>query len=626
MSATVRALSIPVVILVATASPVVADAFADRAAPFLRQHCYECHGAEKAKGGIEVHGLLSTDDAFRNHHFLERIAEAVEFGDMPPDDQVDEADLPRDAERETFLEDIREVLQRLEKGEFPRNPGRPTIRRLNRNEYAYTVRHLFGVNFNASHDFPSDGAGGSGFDNTGDALFVPPVLMEKYLAASRRVIDAVYASDKLRDAIIFSKPGEDRTPEAAAREVLLTQGSLAFRRGIADDELGRLMALFSERLEAGDSYEDSLRGPLRALLMHPSFLFREEQDVPGKSEWRINDLELATRLSYFLWSSMPDRELFHLADQGMLSDPKVLKAQTLRMIADPKSAALTRHFGGQWLGFEDLREVAEPDPKRFPGFTPTLRVAIYRESVDFLHHILEDNRSLLELVHADYTFLNGELARHYGIPHVSGSRMRKVALTDRNRGGVIGQASILTVTSMPLRTSPVKRGTWILDNLLGTPPPPPPQDAGVLPADDKSVEGLSFREQLEIHRTKASCAGCHEKIDPLGFGLENFDAIGRWRTTDVNGKPVDSLAVLPGDITFSKPTELKKLLLEADALFLKNITRRMLAYALGRPLEYYDEPVVANIVAELRENELRAHALILAIVNSHPFQHRSAKR
>jgi hypothetical protein len=296
------------------------------------------------------------------------------------------------------------------------------------------------------------------------------------------------------------------------------------------------------------------------------------------------------------------------------------------MIADPRIEYFARHFGGQWLGFEDLREVSNPDPVRFPEFTPSLRLAMYRESVDFIKHLVQQNRSVLELVHSDYTFVNAELASHYGLPAVDGSATRKVRLTNPQRGGIIGQASILTATSLPLRTSPVKRGSWILDNLLGTPPPPPPQDAGVLPADDRSTEGLSFREQLEIHRDKPNCAGCHAKIDPLGFGLENFDAIGRWRDRDVNGKPVDSLAIMPGDITFSTPAELKKLLLSSDELFLRNLARRMLAYAVGRQLEYYDEPVVADLVRDLRKNDLAAQSLVLSIVQSHPFQYRSSKR
>lgn len=612
------------VILVALSALARGDDFASKAVPFLEAHCYECHGADDPKGGIEVHGILSTDAAYRHHEFLDKIAEAVEWQDMPPEEDVET--LPTDAERDAFLREINRIRGQLAKGEFPRQAGRPTLRRLNRDEYSYTVRDLFGVDFLAGSGFPADGAGGSGFNNTGDALFVPPVLMEKYVKASREIIDALYASPGKLDRLLVSRPSEDRTPDQAAREILTIHGSLAFRRRILEPEVDRLLSLFQRRIERGDDFQQAMRSPLQALLVHPSFLFRVEHDEPGKDEWRLDDFELATRLSYFLWSSMPDRELFRLADEGRLSDPEVLESQIGRMLDDPRLEAFARHFGGQWLGFEDLREVANPDTGRFPGFTPSLRVSMYRESVDFLKYLLRENRPATELVHADYTFLNAELARHYGVDGVEGNRLRKVRLDDRNRGGVIGQASILTATSMPLRTSPVKRGVWILDNLLGTPPPPPPQDAGVLPADDRSSEGLSFREQLEIHRDKPNCSGCHSKIDPLGFGLENFDAIGRWRDRDVNGKPVDSLAVLPGDIRFSTPAELKDQLLSSDELFLRNLSRRMLSYALGRQLEYYDEPVVSELVSDLRGHQLKLRSLVSAIVRSHPFQHRSARR
>jgi Protein of unknown function (DUF1592)/Protein of unknown function (DUF1588)/Protein of unknown function (DUF1587)/Protein of unknown function (DUF1585)/Protein of unknown function (DUF1595) len=602
----------------------MADDFARIAAPLLEKHCFECHGAEKQKGGIEVHHLTSTDSALRHHRFLENLAIQIESGDMPPEDDVDE--LPTADERKAMIREIKTVLSKLETGDFPRNPGRTTIRRLNRNEYNYTVRDLFGVNFAPGRDFPSDGAGGEGFDNVGDSLFIPPVLMEKYFSASRKIIESLYSDPVRLDRVLVSKPTDKITPEAAARTTLQYHATLAFRRRIEPADLESMLKLFAKNIAAGQEYAQAIRAPLQSLLVHPAFLFRIEQDQPGKNDWPITQFELATRLSYFLWSSMPDRRLFKLADEGKLADPKVLASEVDRLLNDPRSITLARHFAGQWLGFDELREVAEPDTKRFPTFTPSLRSAMYRESVDFFSHIIRENRPVSDLVQADYTFVNAELARHYGLPGIGGDEMRKVPLTDPNRGGVIGHASILTVTSMPLRTSPVKRGKWILDNLLGTPPPPPPPDAGVLPADDKSAEGLSFRKQLELHRTKASCAGCHEKIDPLGFGLENFDAIGRWRSKDANGQPVDSLATLPGDITFSSPAELKKLLAASDELFLRNFSRKLLGYSLGRPLEYFDEPVVSDLVKTLRQNQLAIRPLIQAIVASKPFQNRSAVR
>ncbi|MES2996573.1 MAG: DUF1592 domain-containing protein [Verrucomicrobiota bacterium] len=601
-----------------------ADEFSRSVQPLLQKHCYACHGEKKQKGGIELHQITDLPAAFRHHDFLDRVAEQIESGDMPPEDDVME--VPTAEERQTMVRGIRAALAKLKDGDFPPNPGRTTIRRLNRHEYNQTVRDLFGVNFSAGIDFPADGAGGEGFNNVGDALFIPPVLMEKYLAASQRVIDALYESPALLDRILISKPSEKTPPETAARISLTRITSLAFRRRVAPDEIASLLKHFSDRLASGQTFEQAMRVPLQALLIHPAFLFRIEHDEPGKSEWRLDSFEFATRLSYFLWASMPDLRLFQLADQGKLDDPAILRAEIERMLDDPRAESFSRYFAGQWLGFDDIREVADPDTKRFPAFTPALRYAMYRESVEFFNHLIRANRPVSDLIHSDYTFVNDVLAAHYSIPGVTGNKMRKIPLTDPNRGGIIGHASVLTVTSVPLRTSPVKRGKWILDNILGTPPPPPPPDAGVLPADDKRADGLTFRQQLELHRKRPSCAGCHQNIDPLGFGLENYNAIGAWRTTEANGKPVDSLAILPGDIAFSSPAELKRLLASSDEKFLRNFCRKLLAYSIGRPLEYYDEPVISQLVASLRENKLLIRPAIHSVIASKPFRYRSAQR
>ena len=613
------------IIAVATlALPAYADAFSDKVVPLLDAHCYQCHGARKQKGGIELHQIKTIEDAYRSHRFLKNVADQIRSGDMPPEDDVDV--LPTAEERATMVGEIEKLMAQLKQGDFPRKAGRPTVRRLNRNEYNNTVRDLFGISFLPGQEFPADGAGGEGFDNVGDSLFIPPVLMEKYVQASRKVVDAIYAQPAMLKRVVFRRPVEKEEPLVAARVVLVSHASLAFRRRLTEQDMAALLRLFEQALKRGETYENAFRAPLRALLIHPLFLFRWENDQPGQGEWKVDSFELATRLSYFLWASMPDRTLFQLADQGKLADPAVLQQQVLRMLDDPRADTLARYFAGQWLGFDELRESVNPDAKRFPMFTESLRVAMYRESVEFFHHIQHQNRPVTDLLDSNYTFVNEELARHYGMSGVTGPQMRMVSITDPQRGGVIGQASILTATSLPLRTSPVKRGKWILDTILGTPPPPPPPDAGELPADDKSTAGLSFRQQLELHRQKPNCAGCHEKIDPLGFGLENFDAIGRWRTQDANGKKVDSLSALPGDIVFSSPVELKKLLVESNELFCKNFCRKLLGYALGRPLEYYDEPVIEDLYQTLVKNEFRVRPVILAIVASRPFQFRSAER
>lgn len=594
------------------------------AVPVLRKYCYECHGEEKQEAGIAYHNLLTIDQALRSHRVLEKIAEQVHSDDMPPF----EADEFPDAREKKLLQDsITHLLDLIKSDKLPKNAGRVTIRRLNRNEYNYTVRDLFGVKFLPGKTFPTDASGGEGFDNTADTLFLPPVLMESYLKAAGKVMAAVYKNDDLRKKVIFiTEEEQQKDPRDAAHKVLNYHASLAFRRKVDDADLKPMLDAFSSRLKSGASFEESLRTPLTSLLVNPKFLFRIQHDEKDKKEWPLNDFELATRLSYFLWSSMPDPELFKLANEGQLRDPKVLRQQITRMLASKKSTALARHFAGQWIGFDDLIDRAEPDKKRFPIFTRSLRASMYYESVAFFNHLVRQNRPVTELIHADYAFLNAELGQHYGIPGVTGNQVKKVAITDPNRGGVIGMGSVLVSTSLPLRTSPVKRGTWILSTLLGTAPPPPPPDAGELPADDKSSEGLSFRKQLEIHRSKAECASCHARIDPLGFGLENYDPIGRWRSMGVNGKAVDSAAELPDGTQFSSPSELKTILMKDKDKIARHLCRKMLAYALGRPLEYYDEPVVSDLLKKLKADNYRMQTLIIAITQSHPFQNRSSNR
>ncbi|MGC6467748.1 MAG: DUF1592 domain-containing protein [Akkermansiaceae bacterium] len=615
---------LPFVILPLFPSCLQADSFAEKTKPIFEKHCISCHGEEKQKGGITLHDLNSIEDAFKKHALLENVIDQVKHGDMPPDD---EEVLPTEAERKQLIDALTEVHERIQSGDIPKRAGRTTLRRLNRTEYHYTVRDLFGINFNPGKDFPADGAGGEGFDNMADALFSTPTLLEKYLHAANKVIATVYSDAKLKQRVIFQTPEKPEQARATAEKVLSFHATLAYRRRVSEEDMAPLLNAFDRGIKEEKNFEEALRAPLTALLVNPRFLFRAEHDEPGKDEWPLNDFEVAARLSYFLWSSMPDRELFRIAESGKLRDPKALKEQVLRMIASPKANALSRHFAGQWLGFDKMIDKAEPDPKRFPSFDIELRRAMYNESVEFFNHLMRSNRPITDLIDSDYTFANARLAKHYGLANPpSGSAMQKVPLTDKNRGGVLGMGSILTTTSHPLRTSPVLRGVWILDTLIGDPAPPPPQDAGELPADDSNSEGLTFRQQLAKHRERATCAGCHNRIDPLGFSLENFDAIGRWRTKDVNGKPIDSTAVLPGDIQFSTPHELKTLIMAAKEKFARNLTRKLIAYATGRSLEYYDEAVVAGIVEKTAKNGYKLQDIILEVVQSRPFLNRSSTR
>jgi hypothetical protein len=383
--------------------------------------------------------------------------------------------------------------------------------------------------------------------------------------------------------------------------------------------MARLVAFYQRTRRSGADSRAATLAAAKAVLVSPNFLFRIEQDPSGQTPAAIDDHALASRLSYFLWSSMPDATLFALADAGRLSQPKVLEAQVMRMLADPKARALSEQFVGQWLGIRTLGSVAAPDPQKFPEFTPALREAMVAEPTEFFAGLLREDRSLLELLDSDYTWVNADLARHYGIPGVSGPSFTRVSLPDRRRGGVTGMAAVLTQTSYPQRTSPVLRGKWLLEEVFGTPPPPPPPLVATLSPNDEKREGLTFRQRLEKHRKDPNCAACHARLDPLGFALENFDPVGRWRT-EVSGEVVDASGELSGGVVIVGPEALKQVLLERRQLFLRHLTEKMLAYALGRGVEYYDIPAVKRITEVVAADGHRAPRLILEIVRSTPFR------
>jgi hypothetical protein len=409
--------------------------------------------------------------------------------------------------------------------------------------------------------------------------------------------------------------------ERCAKEILGVLARRAYRRPIADNDLAALVRFYRDGREKG-SFDAGIELALRAVLVDPDFLFRAEKPVAsggGATIARVSDVELASRLSFFLWSSIPDDELLEVAARGQLSNAQVLERQVLRMLRDPKSQALVASFGDQWLHVRNLAERA-PDPETFPDFDENLREAFQRETELFLQSQLRDDRSLLDLLTANYTFVNERLARHYGIPNVYGSRFRRVTLADDRRAGLLGQGSILTVTSYPNRTSPTLRGKWVLENLLGAPPPPPPPDVPSL--DESSPDKpLTVRARLEQHRKNPVCASCHAPMDPLGMALENFDAIGRWRTAEGEAS-IDSSAALPDGARFDGPAGLRTYLEARQERFAATVAQKLLTYALGRGLEYYDAPAVRRIVRDAAAAEYRWSAVVQGIVRSMPFQMR----
>ena len=417
-----------------------------------------------------------------------------------------------------------------------------------------------------------------------------------------------------------------RHQPACVRQIMTSLTRRAFRRPVSAAEVEQYVSLVREAQQEEQSFEEGLVVGISALLVSPDFLFRIERDrplAPSATSHRISQHELATRLSYFLWASMPDDRLRRAADAGTLRNPAVLAAEVRRMLKDPRAHALAENFGGQWLQFRALESVTR-DRQRFPDFEDYLRLSMRRETELFIEHVIREDRSILDFINGRYSFLNERLAMHYGIPNVAGPEFRRVDLTGTPRGGVVTQGSVLTVSSYATRTSPGLRGKWILENLLNAPPPEPPADVPNL--DETNIgTSASVRMQLEEHRKNPVCASCHKRMDPLGFGLENFDAVGAWRTMD--GKlPIDSAGVLPDGRKFSGPEELRTILSGDRDAFARALTSKLLTYALGRGLERYDTKTVKAIASRLPAQDYRFSALVLEIVNSLPFQSRRPSR
>jgi len=426
-----------------------------------------------------------------------------------------------------------------------------------------------------------------------------------------------------RARLFVCRPTGASDEARCAREVLETVARRAYRRPVSDEDLAPVMAFYEQGRREGD-FEAGIRAALPRILTSPAFLFRTESDpvaLPANAAHPVTDLELASRLSFFLWSSIPDDELLNLAIRNRLRAPGVLDAQVRRMLADPRSEALTKNFPDQWLALRNL-EMAAPDLLGFPDFDDTLRRSFMRETELFFGSLVRENRSALDLLNADYSFLNERLARHYGIPGIYGTDFRKVTLTDPNRRGILGHGSVLTLTSAATRTSPVFRGKFLITNILGLPTPIPPPNVPALEENTASAAPKSVRERMESHRRNPVCAACHRTIDPLGFALENFDAVGKWRDTTEAGTPVDASGVYMDGSPVDGPGALRRVLTARPGVFVGTLTERLLIYALGRGLESYDMPVVRQIVRDASRDDYRMMSIISGVVQSRPFLNR----
>ena len=733
-------------------------AFESDVLPILSDYCFSCHGNGKKKGDVTLDAYKTEASVLQDRKVWEKVLHNLNTHVMPPENKRQ----PTPEERDRVVRWIETTVFKCD-CDHP-DPGRVTLRRLNRAEYNNTIRDLVGVDFQPAEDFPADDVG-YGFDNIGDVLSMPPILMEKYMAAAEQVLRKAIITEistngpvkrfnaaelkttapgevygkggrslnregEIYTAFQFPADGdyilrarafgqqagpeparmefrlEDRkiqvvdvaavedsprvyevrlrvesgnrkvsaayinnyvnpkdpdpnnrdrnliidylevvgpagpptlpethrrifirqpapgTEKETARAIIANFAKRAYRRPVKAEEVERLVQLTELAKKEGDNFEKGIGLALQAMLVSPHFLFRGElQPEPNnpQSIHPINQYALASRLSYFLWSSLPDDELFNQAERKTLL--KNLEAQLKRMLKNEKSRALVDNFASQWLQTRNL-DLVTPDKATFPAFDDALRAAMRRETEMFFETVLREDRSVQDFIDGNYTFLNERLARHYGISGISGPEFQRVSLKGTPRGGVITHASVLTITSNPTRTSPVKRGKWVLENLLGTPPPPPPPDVPELKEGKDVMLTGTLRQRMEQHRANPSCAGCHTRMDAIGFALENYDGIGGFRTLDA-GAAIDPSGELGPTDKFKGPVELASLLArQKKDDFIRCMVEKMLTYSLGRGLEYYDRCATKEIADGLakRRNTFSGH--VLEVVNSAPFQKR----
>lgn len=579
-----------VLVLVVAARGVAQQTTASPPLPSLAQrYCAECHDGAAAEKGWQIATAFGDASGEAAGLALLRLRSRT----MPPPD----AEQPGPAERLQLQTLLAERVPALPDAQAP------TLRRLARAEYLNTVHDLFGLRCDVGPLLPEDNRV-YGFDNLGDGNSVTPLLFEKYLDAAGAVADRV-----LDDAGASRRLSPQAQPLATSIAALLDR---AFRRPASQEEIDARCRLYDRLRAHGAAPRAAMHAVLRSILSSGAFLFRVENE---RADGRLSDHELAVRLSYLLRASMPDAALLARAAAGDLGDPDVLRSEGRRLLAADGGKALAHRFAAQWLRFVDVLG-HNADFRRYPQiWNGGLRPALLEETTRFFVAIAVEDRSVLELIDADFTFANKLLREHYGLPAGAGGDWERVQLTDRRRGGVLGMGAMLMVSSYPLRTSPVLRGKWVLDHLLDTPPPPPPADAGVLPADDVQPDALTLRQRLQVHRSKKSCAACHAQIDPLGFALENFDVLGRWRD-EAQGQAIDTRGELPDGTQIDGPIALKDALLARRDDFVRAMAKNLLVYAIGRPLHAADEAELLRITAATGAAGYRLSALLDHVLTS----------
>lgn len=592
-----------------------------QATTLLEAHCYDCHNAETKEGGLDLAKFDSIASIIGDRHTWDSVRKRVFAGEMPPRDHE-----PMPVTDRTWLAAWVQNVFRDFACQGDPQPGPNLLRRLNRNQYSNTIRDLLGIHFEAGHSLPSDGAGGEGFDNAAETLFLSPIHGEKYLEAAKEALDYSAKDESSRKLIFIAYPDDKLSAEEAARKVLHRFARRAFRRPPHEKEIDNLIKLYKSAIDRQSTYEQAVYYAMQGVLVSPQFLFLLEPTIEGDKPQKIDAHSFATRLSYFLWDSLPDKELMERADDGSILQENVYRDQVVRMLNSPKVRPMAESLIGQWLGTREIGRQIKPDGGKFPQFDDELAAAFREEPVLLFQYMLKENRSIIEFIDSDYIFVNGETYGFYGLkenrPDNLVQNLVKCQLPPGHiRGGVLTMAGPLTVSSYPNRTSPVIRGKWVMETILGSTPPAPPPNIEPLSEKPEDMAGKTLRQRLELHRSNPNCASCHNSLDPIGFGLENFDAIGRYREKD-NELPIDASGSLASGETFVGARELKQLILAQKDEFARHFTVKMLGYALGRGLVDSDYCIVDNIVTDLKANEYKIHRLIFGILQSPAMQMR----
>lgn len=609
--------------------------------PIFMQHCFPCHNGEDNKAGINFDDFYFISSLVRRGELFQKIVQVVQEGSMPPDTRPPLSQ--QQVDTVAFY-----VTSYLQAALNEKDPGIIPPRRLNRQEYKYVIQDLFEVDIRVDSLFPGDPSGGEGFDNQAATLYISPLLLERYFEAAELVLEKLYADEaawrrlvpayreslgnRLRTFWYRRVYGQDvslQRPSQKASAVLFPIATLAYRRFLLPEEKERLLDFFRQAYTLfegqDDRFDASIRETLRLILVSHHFLYRIEADPAREGPYPVSNFELASRLSFFLWSSIPDQQLLKAAYREDLHHPAVLQREVLRMLRHPRARRMGGQFALQWLELKKLQDPAfEMDEELYPHFSPALRQLMLKEVELMFNHVMLESQNLLELIDSDYSFMNEELAAHYGMPAIRGPEMRKVCFPSAERGGVLGTAAVLTATSLPTRTSPVLRGKWVLEQLLGTPPPPPPPNVPELETNQHDRQAsVSLRSLLERHRADPACHSCHQAMDPIGLGLENFDATGKWRVT-YGKQPIDPSGVMKSGEVFAGPAELRRILLNKRELFAKNFSRKMLSYALGRSIRFKDSPTIAHLQQTLLETDFNSTRFILELVSSYPFRYKKS--